>query len=93
MSPVKASMQYVYVLRSQSTGKFYTGCTNDLRKRFDEHASNKVTSTKNRGPFSLVYYEGSLNIQDAYAREKYLKSGMGKRYLKNRMKRFLALTG
>jgi len=34
-----------------------------------------------------------LSEQDALDREKYLKSGMGKRYLKNRLKRFLSLTG
>jgi hypothetical protein len=48
---------------------------------------------KNRGPFLLIYYEACLNEQDAKGRERYLKSGMGKRYLKNRLKRFLSLTG
>ena len=38
-------------------------------------------------------YEASLNEQDARAREEYLKTGMGKRYIKNRLKRFLSLTG
>ena len=86
-------MQYVYVLRSTKDGKWYTGCTEDLRKRFSEHNDGKVSSTKGRGPFELIYYEASLNAEDAFAREKYLKSGMGKRYLKNRLKRFLSLTG
>lgn len=93
MSPVTPDMQYVYVLRSKTSGQFYTGCTSDLRKRFSQHTSNEVTSTKNRGPYELVYYEASLDSEDAYAREKYLKSGMGKRYLKNRLKRFLGVTG
>jgi len=86
-------MQYVYVLKSTKDGKWYTGCTEDLRKRFSEHNNNKVYSTKGRGPFELIYYEASLSKEDAFAREKYLKSGMGKRYLKNRLKRFLSLTG
>jgi putative endonuclease len=93
MSHVTAQpMQYVYILRSQSTNNFYTGSTSDLRKRFMQHQTNKVTSTKNRGPFELVYYEACINKLDAFAREKYLKSGMGKRYIKNRLKRFLAVT-
>ena len=41
----------------------------------------------------LIYYEACLNEQDARSREIYLKSGTGKRYLKNRLKRFLSLTG
>jgi putative endonuclease len=93
MSPVTVSMNYVYILRSLSTGNFYTGTTSDLRKRFKEHQNGLVLSTKNRGPYQLVYYEACMNKQDAYAREKYLKSGMGKRYVKNRLKRFLTVTG
>lgn len=83
-------MFYTYVLRSKKDGKWYTGSTNDLRKRFKEHNSNKVSSTNSRGPFELIYYEACRNQQDAFVREKYLKTGMGKRYLKNRLKRFLS---
>ena len=86
-------MHYTYVIKSRRDKKWYTGCCGDLRKRFSDHNNNKVNSTKGRCPFDLIYYEGCLNQQDAYAREKYLKSGMGKRYLKNRLKRFLSLTG
>ena len=86
-------MNYVYVLKSIKDGKWYTGCTKDLQKRFAQHNGNRVIATKGRGPFELIYYEASLSREDAYAREKYLKSGMGKRYLRNRIKRFLSLTG
>jgi putative endonuclease len=72
---------------------WYTGFTVDLRKRFSEHSAGIVGWTKNRGPFELIYCEMCKNASDARSREKYLKSGMGKRYLKNRLKRFLALTG
>ena len=93
MRPVRSEMQYVYVLQSKKDKKFYTGCTNDLRARFNQHQDGKVASTKNRGPFEIVYYEACTNKLDAYAREKYLKTGMGKRYIKNRLKRALGLTG
>ena len=86
-------MVYTYVIRSQKDKKFYTGFTRDLRKRFKEHLSGKVNATKGRGPFVLVYYEACININDAVEREKYLKTVMGKRFLKNRLKRFLSLTG
>ncbi len=86
-------MYYTYVVQSEHDGRFYTGFTRDLRNRLNEHNSGKVVSTRHRGPFKLIYYEACLNEQDATAREKYLKSGMGKRYLKNRLKRFLSLTG
>lgn len=95
MNPVRAQkMNYVYVLHNRLANQFYTGCTSDLEKRLHEHAKSRSTYTKHRGPYELIYYEVCLNSEDAYAREKYLKSGMGKRYLKNRMKCFLeALTG
>ncbi len=86
-------MYYTYIIKSKKDGRWYTGYTNNLRKRFLEHNSNKVFSTKDRSPFELIYYEVCVNDQDARAREKYLKSGMGKRYIKNRLKRFLSLTG
>ena len=86
-------MFYTYIIRSKKNNKLYTGSTNDLRKRFKQHNQGKSTWTKSRGPWEIIYYEASLNEDDARAREKYLKSGMGKRYLKNRLKRFLSLTG
>ena len=86
-------MHYVYVIQSKKSGYLYTGYTADLRKRFNQHNENKHGFTKKRGPWELIYYEACHNQQDATSREKYLKSGMGKRYLKNRLKRFLSLTG
>ena len=86
-------MFYTYVIKSKRDNRWYTGSTNDLRKRFNDHNRNRVFSTKGRGPFELIYYEACINEQDARAREKYLKSGPGKRYIKNRLKRFLFLTG
>jgi putative endonuclease len=86
-------MYYVYVIQSRKDKQFYTGSTRDLQNRIQEHNTGRVPSTKERGPFELIYYEVCLDEQDSLAREKYLKSGMGKRYLRNRLKRFLSLTG
>ncbi|KKT57655.1 MAG: GIY-YIG catalytic domain protein [Candidatus Giovannonibacteria bacterium GW2011_GWC2_44_9] len=86
-------MIYTYVIKSRKDGKWYAGSTNDLRKRFNDHNRGQVFSTKGRRPFELIYYEACLDDHDARVREKYLKSGPGKRYLKNRLKRSLSLTG
>lgn len=94
MSPVRDNKSwYVYVLASVKDGKWYTGSTNDLRKRFKQHNDGRSMSTKGRGPFDLIYYEMCRDEKDARVREIYLKTGMGKQYLKNRLKRFLSLTG
>ena len=84
---------YVYVLLSEKDNLFYTGYTSDLKRRLNEHQSAKVYSTKNRLPVKLIYFEGCLNQQDATRREKYLKSGNGKIYLRNRMRHFFYPTG
>lgn len=89
----KDQFYYTYILQSLKDKKWYTGYAKDLRNRFMEHQKGQVFSTKGRGSFRLIYYEACLNKEDAIAREKYLKSGMGKRYLRNRIKRFLLVTG
>ena len=76
---------YTYILKSKKDNKLYTGYTNDLRKRLLQHNQGKSTYTKGRGPFELIYYEACLLKEKARSRELYLKSGMGKRYLKNRL--------
>jgi putative endonuclease len=78
-------MYYTYVLWSVRDAKFYTGATSDLRSRFRLHTDGAVRSTAHRRPLMLVYYEACLSADDAFRRERYLKSGRGGRYLKNRL--------
>lgn len=80
---------YVYILKSLKDGKKYTGCTNDLEKRFQSHQQGKVQSTKHRTPFKLIYFEACLNKEDAFRREKYLKTRYGKMFLGKRLKSYL----
>ena len=82
-------MYYVYVLYSKKGGRLYTGYTKNLKERFNEHTKGNVASTKQRRPLTLIYYEGCLNQKDATRREKYLKSGNGKIYIKNRLRNYL----
>ena len=67
-------MYYTYVLFSKKDGNFYTGFTQDLKLRFDQHNKGRVESTRDRIPLELVYYEACLNRDDATHREKYLKT-------------------
>ena len=83
-------MYYVYVLLSQKDNEFYTGFTDNLKRRFKEHNTGEEPSTKHRAPFKLIYFEGCLAKRDAIARERYLKTGMGKKYLRNRFKYYLS---
>ena len=83
-------MFYTYVLLSLKDDKRYIGFTEDLKKRIEEHDLGLVDSTKSRRPFELVYYEACRNKDDAIKREKYFKTGFGRRFLKERLKGDLA---
>ena len=80
---------YVYVLQNRNN-RWYIGSTNNYKKRISTHNQGKNKATKPYLPWKLIYLEVSVNREDARAREKYLKSGMGRRYLMNRMKFFFA---
>ncbi len=82
-------MYYVYVLQSQKDGHHYMGCTNDLRKRLIEHNQGKSFATAPRRPFKLIYYEAHINRKDAERREKFLKTGWGRDYIKRTLKNYL----
>ncbi len=79
-------MFYTYVLRSKKDGNFYTGFTNNLKERYKLHKLGKIISTKHRSELDLVYFEACTNEIDAIRREKYLKSGTGKKFLNYRLK-------
>lgn len=77
---------YTYVLRSKSDGNLYVGFTNDLKSRINKHNKGEVYATRDRRPLELVYYEACQNKANAIKREKYFKTGFGRRFLKERIK-------
>jgi putative endonuclease len=85
MYPVRPNWYYTYVLTGETNKKVYIGATSDLKTRIKLHNKGLVFSTKLWKPLRLIYFEACLNKGDAYRRERYLKSGMGRRYLKNRL--------
>ena len=69
----------MYILYSLTDTKLYIGFTNNLKNRLSDHASEQVEATKNRTPFKLIHYEYFINRKDTEGREKFLKSGYGRR--------------
>ena len=78
---------FVYVLESEIDGRLYKGQTTDISKRINEHNAGKTKSTKGYRPWKLVYFEKFETIKEAVLREKYLKSGIGREYLKALLKK------
>ena len=78
-------MFYTYVLKSKKDGNLYIGFSPDLKKRLVAHNRGLVESTKARRPLEIVYYEACLDEKKAITREKVLKTGFGRLYLKRRI--------
>ncbi len=78
-------MYSVYVLQDDK-GNFYKGFTNDLARRFSEHVSGQTKTTRNMTGLKIVYTEEYSTLQEARAREVYLKTAAGRRFLKNKLR-------
>ncbi len=74
-------MSFVYVLLSQSDGTIYIGSSADPDLRLAQHNAGKVFSTKPHRPWTRVHLENFATRSDAQRREKYLKSGWGRKWL------------
>ncbi len=86
-------MYYVYVLHSEKDKHLYIGFTPDLKKRILKHKTGRVRSTKYRRPINLVYYEAYMLKMDAIRREKYLKSGGGRKELAKQQEKYFEKIG
>ena len=79
---VQMSKFFVYVLRSEKNGQLYKGMTNDLERRINEHNKGRNKSTKGFIPWKLVHKEEFSTAIEARNREKFLKTGQRRDYLK-----------
>jgi putative endonuclease len=68
---------WVYILKSEKTGKYYIGCSNDYKRRLGEHNNGENFSTRLGCPWAVVHLEGFENQSEAFNREKKIKSYKG----------------
>ena len=76
-------MFFVYAVKSLSRNYIYVGLTDNFDRRFKEHQSGKNKTTKAYRPYKILLVEKYETRQHARNREKYLKSGIGKEFLKS----------
>ena len=81
-------MQYVYILQSKNDLGIYIGCTNNIKARLVLHNKKKVDSTKNRVPLILIHYEAYIDSRDAFKRERFLKTGWGRNFIRKNLSNF-----
>ena len=68
---------YTYILTNTYNSVLYTGITNNLKRRVDEHRMKKKSDsfTSIYNVHKLVYYEKFIYVHEAIAREKQIKGG------------------
>ena len=86
-------MYYVYILQSLKDKTLYKGSTSDLKKRLKEHNAGKGFYTSQHKPYKLIYYEAYILKEDAEARERYLKTSMGRRVIRKQLAIYLKQMG
>ena len=83
------AMITVYVMESITDATWYTGMAKDAMARLKEHNSGKNRFTKGHMPWKIIYIEQHPSWAEARLREKYLKTYLGKMFLRNRLKSYL----
>jgi len=80
----KEKYYYVYISTNKLHSVLYTGVTNNLLNRDDQHKKkiNRKSFTARYNINKVVYYEIYSNINDAIAREKQIKSWTREKKLK-----------
>src|SRR3989338_7458551 len=71
---IRVMGHFVYILKSQKDGKFYTGYTQNVIQRLLRHNQGLVQSTRHRQPLELLYSESYATKNEALRRERYLKT-------------------
>lgn len=80
----------VYLLEDPTDKSWYIGYSTNLEKRLEYHRTKRVVSTRRKKALNVIYCECYLNKQDALGREKFLKSGAGRKFLKKQLIHYLA---
>ena len=76
-------MYKVYAIKSKNRNYIYVGLTTNLEVRLKRHNSGTNKTTSAYSPFDLIYSEECSDRKSAREIEKYLKSGVGKEFLKS----------
>jgi putative endonuclease len=65
---------FLYILQSETSGKFYVGSTDNLDRRLSEHLRGHTPSTRGRGPWKLVHTQEFVTLLEARRRELEIKN-------------------
>jgi len=79
----------VYLIEDSNDKSWHIGFTTNLKQRLKDHQNKRSPHTSKKENWKLVYAEMYLNKFDALGREKFLKSGSGRKFLKKQLANYL----
>jgi putative endonuclease len=82
-------MFYIYILKSESIGKYYIGSTINIPQRVAYHNAGMVLSTKSYRPWKLIYSEEFSTLSQARHREHVIKSWKNPAYMVKTLRLFV----
>jgi putative endonuclease len=77
-----------YILESEKSARWYIGHSNNLDRRILEHNYGNTTSTKNKGPWKLVFKREFKSKREALEFEFILKKLKNKHYIRNKYQKY-----
>lgn len=77
---------FIYVILCEDES-FYIGATNDIERRYEQHvAGTGADWTRTHKPVRMIHYELYTEQASAFKRERELKTGFGRKWLKREFK-------
>jgi predicted GIY-YIG superfamily endonuclease len=73
---------YTYIIQSETDGSYYIGITSHLWKRMKDHNRGRNKTSRHSRPWKLIYKEKHEDYEVARRREKYFKSGKGRKWIR-----------
>jgi putative endonuclease len=79
-------MYFIYVIKSITHSNRYIGSTEDIPQHLTDHNNGKCRYTDGRKPWALIYEEEFGTRSEAMRRERFLKSGQGRKWLDEKLR-------
>jgi putative endonuclease len=84
---------FVYILQSETSGRFYVGSTDNLERRLSEHSRDHTPSTRGRGPWVVIHKEEFPTLLEARRRELEIKKWKSASMIKKLIERSVGYSG
>jgi len=74
-------MHYLYILKSEETGKYYIGKSSNIEKRLEKHTSGKTSYGRRNNRIKLIFKKTLGNRGEAKKLESFLKRQKSRKFI------------